>query len=155
MAHITKVGMIILLQNNLEDGINFYKKLGLNLKFNIKDAWAEFALGDIKIGLCPAQPSHKASAGKQVDNVKRTGIVFETDNLKELHRQWKSEGIEFVGEPVEKVHGIMVSFKDPNGNILDLYQPTPEKVKELIRSVAQDESDECCGSSKQCCKAQA
>jgi len=29
----------------------------------------------------------------------------------------------------------MVSIKDPNGNIIDLYQPTPKKLRKFIKEV--------------------
>jgi predicted enzyme related to lactoylglutathione lyase len=146
LAELTKVGMIILMEHNLEDAITFYKSLGLTLKFHLKNQWAEFALGDMKVGLCPSSDSQEN---------KVTGIVFEVDDLQAFYEKHKKDGsINFLCEPVVKVHGIMVSFKDPSGNILDLYQPTPEKVNELVRKTTMAD-DECCQSKKECCKAEA
>jgi len=34
----------------------------------------------------------------------------------------------------------MCSFKDPGGNIFDLYQPTPEKVQEMVEKMKQEEA---------------
>ena len=48
---IKKVGMFILMESDLHSAVEFYKKLGLELKFHLKDKWVEFRLGDIKIGL--------------------------------------------------------------------------------------------------------
>jgi predicted enzyme related to lactoylglutathione lyase len=147
MASVTKVGMVILMEQNLEDAVTFYKKLGLNLKFHLKNQWAEFSLGDMKVGLCPSSDTQ--------DN-KVTGIVFEVDDLRSLYNELKGQGFPFVNEPIEKIHGIMVSFKDPSGNIVDLYQPTPEKIRELVKKTVKEGIDEgCCGSSQKCCKAEA
>jgi hypothetical protein len=41
----------------------------------------------------------------------------------------------------------MVSFREPS-------EPTPEKVKELVRKTTMAD-DECCQSKKECCKAEA
>ena len=129
-GEIKKVGMLVLMQNDLNKGVEFYKKLGLTLKFQLKDKWAEFRLGDIKIGLCPtkAEPFNRHS-----------GIVLEVDDLSKTFKNLHKKGIEFVREPVEATHGVMASIKDPSGNILDLYQPTPEKVAELVKKVKQEE----------------
>lgn len=120
-----KLGMIIVMQPSLADAVSFYKDvLKLPLKFHLKDKWAEFDLGCVKFGLCPI--------GQKQDNI-RTGIVIETDqDIKGLYESHK-DSITFLSEPVVAVHGVMIGFKDPGGNILDLYQPTPEKVKELAK----------------------
>ena len=119
-----KIHMVILMQTDLAAGVVFYQKLGLNLKFHLKNKWAEFELGEVKLGLFPGNERQEW----------RTGIVFEIDDIKRLYEKM-NDGIEFVGEPIEKIHGIMVSIKDPNGNIVDLYQPTPNKLREFIKEV--------------------
>ena len=132
MSIIKKVNMIILLQPNLEIAVEFYKSLGLPLKFHLKDKWAEFEVGDIKIGLCPIS--------QRIE--RRTGVVFEVENVKDTYEKLK-DTVTFVDEPYEAIHGVMVSLKDPGGNIVDLYQPTPEKVEELIKKTAEQQG--CCG----------
>ncbi len=124
MEHGTiKLGMVILMQADLPKAIDFYTKLGLLQKFHVEGKWAEFDLGCVKIGLCPTEQAQ--------DNV-RTGIVFEVfDDLLVLHKKLKAEGLNFVNEPVVAPHGIMVGMKDPGGNVIDLYQATPEKLKEF------------------------
>ncbi len=119
-----KLGMVIFMQKDLTKAVEFYKKLGISQKFHLEGKWAEFDLGCVKFGLCPTEQAQ--------DNV-RTGIVFEVmQDLLELHSKLKAEGIEFVNEPVVAPHGVMVGVKDPGGNVFDLYQPTPEKMKEFI-----------------------
>lgn len=124
---ITKVGMIILLEHDVDAAVQFYKKLGLQQVFHIKESWAEFKIGDVKLGLCPtSQEPH--------DRV--SGVVLEVEDVKAFYETHKND-IPFRGEPIEKVHGMMVSFKDPGGNIIDLYQPTPEKVTSLVKEVVE------------------
>lgn len=122
---ITKVGMIILLEHDVDAAVEFYKKLGLKQIFHIKDSWAEFALGDVKIGLCPT---------RQEPHDRITGLVLEVDDVRAFYEKHKDE-MQFKAEPVEKVHGFMASMQDPGGNIIDLYQPTPQKVQDLVKEV--------------------
>ena len=124
-----KVGMLILMESDLAKAIEFYKQLGFLLKFHIKEKWAEFALGDIKFGLCPTinQPYDRHS-----------GIVLEVNDIEVARQKFAKENILFLAEPAAAPHGIMASIKDPSGNIIDLYQPTPEKMKELLEQVTQE-----------------
>lgn len=147
---IKSLHMVILMQPNLQAAIDFYTQLGIKLIFHIKERWAEMKLGDVKIGLCPTQ--------KVVDGV-RTGIVLEVADLKGVYEELK-DSVSFFSEPKEAVHGLMVSFKDPGGNILDLYQPTPEKVADLVKKAAESQDSDnseggqsACSSVDRCCKA--
>jgi len=149
MSHITNLSMVILLQADFDAAVAFYKKLGLKAKFELKNKWAEFEAAGIKIGLCPTS---------EPITDKRTGIVFEVLDLVKSYQELK-DFVEFLGKPHEAIHGIMVSFRDPGGNIIDLYQPTPEKIRELIKKTAQNsDSDSCCKSQSvdeqefSCCK---
>ena len=127
---IQKVGIIILLEHDLAAGIEFYKKLGMKLTFSLPDKWAEFEVGEIKIGLCPTE---------QEPFDRHTGVVFEVNDVHALYNAHKDE-LSFVREPVEAVHGIMTSIKDPGGNIVDLYQPTPDRVKEMVEKMRTEET---------------
>ena len=135
--------MLIVMETDIAKAVEFYQKLGLKLVFHLKDKWAEMRLGDIKFGLCPASTTQEG----------HTCIVLEVEDMDGTFKALQEKGIEFLNEPIEATHGIMVSFKDPSGNILDLYQPTPEKVADLVKQTAQKgESDKCCGSKQDCCK---
>ena len=126
-----KVGMIILMQSNIEEGVSFYQKLGFKLKFHLKQKWAEFIVDNIKIGLCP-------TSTEPFD--RHCGVVLEVDDLESFRNNIKQESIEFVQEPVVAVHGIMASIKDPSGNILDVYQPTPEKIQQMAKEIIDKEA---------------
>jgi hypothetical protein len=124
-----RVGMVILMQHDLQKAVEFYRDvLKLPLKFHLENKWAEFDLGCVKFGLCPISEVQ--------DNI-RTGVVLETEqDLLALYEQLKSS-VTFLNEPIVAVHGIMVGFKDVGGNILDLYQPTLDKVKDLVKQTAE------------------
>lgn len=139
---VKKIGMVILMERDLAKAVEFYQSLGLKLKFHVKERWAEFEVGDTKIGLCPTDEDL---------GLIRTGIVLEVDDIKKLYEERK-DSMEFFEAPHEAIHGIMVSFKDPSGNVLDLYQPTPEKVQDLLKKTATEQGeDDCCGSKESCC----
>jgi predicted enzyme related to lactoylglutathione lyase len=131
-----KLNMVILMHNDLTKAIAFYKELGLHLNFHVSNKWAEFDINGVKVGL--AQTAHELPE-------RRTGIVFEVDDLNKYYQEKKDE-IPFLSEPNEAIHGFIVSFKDPGNNILDLYQPTPEKVKAAVHKAAQEAKE------KKCCE---
>lgn len=137
-----KVGMIILMQADVEAAVAFYEKLDLKKKFHLKGQWAELLLGDVKIGLCPTSeqvvPHH-------------TGIVLEVADLYTTYNALKEQGIEFLSEPKAPEHGIMVSIKDPGNNIIDLYQPTPERIQEIVQSI-KEKDKKCCSDKADCSK---
>ena len=137
---IQKLGMIILMQRDLDAAVSFYLRLGLSLKFRMKEKWAEFEINGVKLGLCPTSQDMQG---------RRSGIVFDVSDVRSLYEELKDE-VTFVGEPVEALHGIMVSIQDPGGNIFDLYQPTPEKIKELAQKV--EKEDGCCKGKEGACK---
>ncbi len=125
-----KVHMVILMQADLAAAMTFYQQLGLQLKFHLKDKWAEFEIGGVKLGLCPGNKKQKW----------RTGIVIEIDDIRQFYQKM-SDQIEFISKPIEKLHGLMVSIKDPNGNIIDLYQPTPKKLRKFIEGVKKKDAN--------------
>lgn len=133
MNTVKKIAMIIVMENDLNAAVTFYKNLGLQLVFHVKDRWAEFKLNNLQIGLCPTQEKVQYN---------RTGIVFEVEDLAAFYEA-HNQKLNFLDKPAEAAHGIMASIQDPSGNILDLYQPTPEKIKELQEKL---QGDQCCGS---------
>lgn len=135
---IKSVYMAVLMQKDVDAAVEFYKKFGLELKFHIKGQWAEFEVGGVKIGLCPV-------SYEKVEN--RTGLVLEVEDLDATHKKLLAEGVEFLSEPVVAKHGVMTSFMDLHGNILDLYQPTHENVQEILKDakvrVKKTDGEEC------------
>lgn len=136
---IKGVNMLILMQPDLEAAVSFYSELGLEKRFHLQDKWAEFELAGISFGLCPISVEDLPD--------RRTGIVLEVTDLRAMYEKMKDAN-RFMGEPVEAPHGLMISMRDPGGNIIDLYQPTPEKVRELLKKQAEEQKDGCASS---CC----
>lgn len=126
-----KLGMVILMQPDLAKAVEFYKSLGIKEKFHLEGKWAEFDLGCVKLGLCPTD--------QKQDNI-RTGVVLEVfEDLHNLHKKLKEQNVEFISEPIVAPHGVMVGFKDPGGNVLDLYQATPDQLEKFVKEKADKE----------------
>lgn len=133
MIAVKKLAMMIVMENDLQAAVDFYQKLGLTLAFHVPHRWAEFKINDLQIGLCPTEEKVQLN---------RTGIVFEVEDLNAFYEAHK-DSITFLDKPTEATHGVMASIQDPSGNILDLYQPTPEKIQALSEKLRKE--DECCG----------
>lgn len=124
------------MQKDLAAAVKFYEKLGLKLLFQLEGKWAEFDLNGVKVGLCPAS---------EIEQGRYTGIVLQTADVKKISEELKADGVTFVAEPEVATHGVMASFLDPSGNRLDLYQPTHEKVREVL-----EKEGKLCGPSGGC-----
>lgn len=133
MQNEFKVGMLILMEGDLEKAVEFYKKFNFPITFHLEGKWAELNVGDVKLGLAPTD---------QELPDRHTGIILEVADVKKSYDDLKAKGVEFVREPFEAVHGIMASIKDPGNNIIDLYQPTPEKVEELVKNIREKEAED-------------
>lgn len=144
MAMSCRLAMVILMVNDIEKAAAFYEVLGGQKRCLFPKSWAELNLNGITIALCHTE---------QEQGQRRTGLVFALDDLMAFYAQYKATLL-FLEEPTTKLHGIMVSVQDPSGNILELYQPTPEKVREFM---AQNR-DACCAgagcsdANDTCCK---
>ncbi len=138
-SSIKRVNMLILMQPDLEAAVGFYSELGLEKRFHLQDKWAEFEIAGISLGLCPIEVEDLPD--------RRTGIVLEVENLRELYEQMK-DAERFLGEPIEAPHGLMISMRDPGGNIIDLYQPTPDTLREMVKKQAEEKGKGC---SSSCC----
>lgn len=134
-----KIGMVIIMVPNVDEAVEFYKKIGFPVHFHLKSQWAELGAGNARIGICPG-------SGEFPD--RHTGVVFETNDVQNAYEGMKQEGVVFLKEPFTAVHGIMASFKDTGNNIFDLYQPTPEKVHELAEKVKGE--GQACGDASSC-----
>ena len=94
MAYVKKLAMVIVMVPNVEQAVAFYALFGLRLRFHLKNAWAEFSLGDVKLGICPSS--------KPVAET-RTGIVLEVEDVYGTYEALKDTVI-FLGEPKKALH---------------------------------------------------
>jgi len=145
MTYVKKVAMIILMQPDLDAAVTFYKELGFTLIFHIKETWAEFDLKGVKICLCPTP--------KPVSTY-HTGFVFEVTDVAALYADL-SPRFTFMGEPTKAATGMMVSIKDPGGNIIDFYQSHAPLTAELFGYENRGQHGGCCTPKPEtCCKSE-
>ena len=137
--------MVILMVNDIEKAVTFYEGLGGEKRCLFPKSWAELSLNGLTIALCHTE---------QEQGQRRTGMVFSIDDLMAFYEKQK-DTLLFLEEPVTKLHGVMVSVQDPSGNVLELYQATPEKVREFMEAKKEtgcckqdvaDDADTCCKS---------
>lgn len=114
---LTRVWMTAVPVSNLNDALEFYAEvLGLPVQLDSRENnWIELGREEPheKLALfVPAIHDNRQPGGD-------TGIVFETDNIYELHRRLVDEGVEFKLKPQrQQWGGLMATFLDPDGNEL-------------------------------------
>jgi len=124
MSQKCRLAMVILMVTDVEKAVAFYEQLGAQKRCLFPKSWAELTLDEITIALCNTD---------QDSGQRRTGLVFAIDDLMAFYAQQKGT-LTFLEEPITKLHGIMTSLQDPSGNIVELYQATPEKVREFMKN---------------------
>ena len=86
-------------------------KIGLGPAYETV-AWSEFYLENLVIALLYDEKALP----------KRTGIVFEVDNIHETVEKLKAKGVK-VGEVNDIGFGLLAFFEDPEGNEYEIFQP--------------------------------
>ena len=117
-----KIAFISYPVTNLDKSVKFYQKvLGKEPLFQRED-WAEFELGGQKLALQKTSvPSSPSPAGATVYFLARPIEDFVL-RLKELDTA-------LVGNIEIHSYGKLARFKDPDGNILGLYEPADDRNK--------------------------
>jgi metallothiol transferase len=102
--------------SNLEQSIDFYRnRIGLKIKFRNSD-WVEFDLGTTSFALLKRLPEKG-----EVISVK-THIMFETEDIQKFYDMAIEAGIKLIGEIRDEEYGSLLTFEDPDGHWLEIYQ---------------------------------
>jgi predicted enzyme related to lactoylglutathione lyase len=113
MIHGTSV--VWLPVGDLQRALGFYRDtLGLET-LNEAEEWAELDANGLRIGL-NAREQPGGSGGAVLAFQPRDGIDAAVEEL-------RSGGVEIAGEVTEHPWGRVATFKDPDGNDLQLYEP--------------------------------
>ncbi len=101
---------------SMDAAVAFYRDvLGLDLRVRAGEDWAEFDVAGTTIALHGSREGHPPpQAGATV--------VFEVDDLDSSMRSLRAKGIDFEGEVREAPTGRFASLRDPDGNIIQLFQ---------------------------------
>lgn len=102
---------------DMDAAVSFYRDvLGLGMRMRAGEDWAEFDVGGTTVALHGTREGHAPpQAGATV--------VFEVEDLEQAIVSLRARGVGFEGEVNEVPgHGRFVSFRDPDGNLLQIFQ---------------------------------
>jgi len=116
---ITRIWLATIKVFDLERALAFYHEiLGLPIALDAR------AFNHIEVG--PHEPLAKIgieSTGKQSKRKKRTGIVFDTDNIYALYERLSKLGVRFTMKPTKMLWGgVVANFLDLDNNELQVVQ---------------------------------
>jgi catechol 2,3-dioxygenase-like lactoylglutathione lyase family enzyme len=122
---ITRLWLTMIHVSDLDEAIEFYhEKLGLSIALEARK------FNHVELG--PDEPFAKIglhAIGKKKRRKKRTGIVFDTDDIYAFYERLSEEGVRFTLKPTKMPWGgIVADFLDPDGNELEVVQD-PEHYK--------------------------
>jgi predicted enzyme related to lactoylglutathione lyase len=98
----------------------FYESaLGLQLKFRDKDRWIQYGVGNTSVALACREEALPATSG--------VVMVFEVGDFAETAARVAAAGGEVLATRDMGSHGAVMSLRDPEGNIVQLFkrQGTP------------------------------
>ncbi len=107
----SRVGYVIVFIRDMNLMLNFWKKIGLNVRYSSGE-WSELELDNLILAL------HKDTNA----NPKDTGIVFQVKDIGEAVERLREKGVEVTG-PQDIGVGLEALFKDPEGNVYHIFQP--------------------------------
>ena len=128
---IKTVWSITFYVSNLKRATKFYEEtLGLEKKYEFS-SYVGFECGGIEIGLIP-QPK-----GKMTGKVSPT-VQFLVDDADRFCGELKAKGVELVNELHDETWGgRQATFKDPDGNVLEITQINWKKYFDVSAKGAQ------------------
>ena len=93
----------------------FYESaLGLQLKFRDQDRWIQYGVGNTSVALACREEAMPATSG--------VVMVFEVADFAETAERVAAAGGEVLGTRDMGSHGAVLSLRDPEGNIVQLFK---------------------------------
>ncbi len=129
-GRITRLWLTMIHVSDMDRALHFYNEiLGLPTKLDAR------TFSHAEVG--PDEPLAKIgihAAGKKFKRKKRTGIVFDTDNIYALYERFRKQGVRFTLKPTKMPWGgIVADFLDPDNNEFEVVQD-PEHYKRKYSS---------------------
>lgn len=120
VARPLRISHVWLYCKDTAKSIRFYRDVvGLSVVETFPDG-ALFQGGAVLLGIHREEGDGKSDPGGSF-------IVVETDNIKELFEELQRKGVTFLKPSIQKAgYGQTADFRDPDGYLLEIWQP-PEK----------------------------
>ena len=100
---------------DMDRAVAFYRDaLGLGLKFQDGARWAQFDAGGVNFSISSPEEAAATAAGATV--------IFEVDDLETAREGLAAHGAEVLDTRDMGGHGRSLTFRDPDGNIVQLFQ---------------------------------
>jgi len=118
-GRITRLWLTMIQVSDITTALNFYNKiLGLPIALEARE------FNHAEVG--PKEPFAKIGlyeSGKKNRRKKRTGIIFDTDDIYAFYNRLKEQGVRFTLKPTKMPWGgIVADFLDPDNNELEIVQ---------------------------------
>ncbi|MBT2325229.1 VOC family protein [Variovorax paradoxus] len=93
----------------------FYENaLGLPLKFRDQDRWIQYGIGNTNVALASPEEGAPATSGLV--------MVFEVEDFAGARERIAAAGGEVLGVRDMGSHGAVLSLRDPEGNVVQLFK---------------------------------
>ncbi len=115
-----RVSHVWLYSKSTEKSIQFYRDI---LGFRVVSSFPDGALlngGGVLLGIHREEGDRKGVPGG-------TLIVFQTNDIERSYKELQQKGVSFLKPNVESdFFGQVADFKDPDGHLLEIWQPPPK-----------------------------
>lgn len=91
--------------------------LGLKLKFRDNDRWIQYGVGGTGVALACAEEAAPATSG--------VVMVFEVSDFAGAQERITGAGGQVIGTRDMGSHGAVMSLRDPEGNVVQLFRRAP------------------------------
>jgi predicted enzyme related to lactoylglutathione lyase len=103
---------------DMDRAVGFYRDaLGLDLIFEDGKKWTQFKAGGINFAMASDEEAPDGAVGATV--------VFEVEDIASMKASVSAAGAEILGERDMADHGKTLTFRDLDGNLVQLYQRAP------------------------------
>lgn len=120
MQHPKRLQNVFVVSERPEQLHTFYETaLRLQLKFRDKDRWIQYGVGNGNVALSCREEAAPATSG--------VVMVFEVEDFEDVAERVNAAGGQVLGTRDMGSHGAVMSLRDPEGNIVQLFkrQGTP------------------------------
>lgn len=115
LMHISKIYACWVYVSDLKSSKEFYEKIGFSVKC-IDGDWIEFDTGQTVFAILQ-RPKEKGAV-----RAEKTWIMFEVTDIKRTQKELLCKNVKLVGSIRKEKYGKLLTFEDPDGHWLELYE---------------------------------